>query len=114
REFIAGGAGIVILIASGHAHVIRRLRAHFGAWAVGPFRQRRFVLERRRLSLGLERLIDFEQQFIRVLRVGQLLPIYDAKNEIDRVVVAREWQQYSAIGDHVCALIDELGLETDG
>ena len=61
----------------------------------------------------VERLVDLQQQLVGRFRVGELLPVDDAVDEVDRVVVAGKRQQDPAIEDRLAALVDEFRLETD-
>ena len=79
--------------------------------AVGPCGKRAFGA--RRIGQGGQRLVDFEQQIVGGLLVGQFLPVDHPEDEIDGVVVAGKRQQDAAIHDRDAALVDEFGLEAD-
>ena len=58
-------------------------------------------------------LVDFQQQFVGCLLVGQFFPVDHAVDEIDRLVVARERQENAAIQDRLAALVHEFRFEAD-
>ena len=62
---------------------------------------------------GFKRLIDFEKQFFCCILVGNLFPVNDTVNEVDRVIIARERKQNAAIHDCDAALINEFGFKPD-
>ena len=65
------------------------------------------------VAIGVERLVDLEQQFVRGALICHLFPVDDAVDEIDGLVVGRERQQDAAIHHVRFALVDEFRLEPD-
>ena len=76
--------------------------------AVGPHRHR---CGQRRCAA--QRLLDRQLQLFGLIGSDRFLPVDDAHDEIDGVVVGREGQQDAAIHDRRAAIVDELGLEAD-
>ena len=84
-----------------------------GGKGLGGFERIRLGGAGRFFFVLAQRLADLEQQLVCGRLVGHLLPVDDAVDEIDRLVVARIGQQDAAIEHGRSAIVDEFRLEAD-